>query len=126
MSGDWINEQRRRLADNQSQLEVLRAKAEPKRSWPAAENEVTSQGSLGGTAKVLSWFALISTVLFILFMIAASVDLNARVLALPLAATAAAQLIVLYGKNNPSANPNTPQPQSGSPPGSADRENAVN
>jgi hypothetical protein len=121
MSSDWVNEQRRRLADSQSQLDALNAKAAITGSGPAAGNEVTvkanEEWNMSGTAKVLSWFALISTVLFVVFAVGR--HLAPELLAFPLAATAAAQLLILHCKGNSTAVPNMPQPQGASPLGRA-------
>jgi hypothetical protein len=75
---------------------------------------------MNGTAKALSWFALISTATFVVCAIGR--NLPAELLSFPLIALAVAQLLTLQHQNSSGAASNSPQPQSASPLGGADRE----
>ena len=93
MSNDWIDEQKKILAEHEEQLEVLKSRLSPDANPAACWNEFPAKGTarqkLDVAAKVLSWFALISTILFV--AIAFVRGLNPQLLAFPLAAVAVAQ-----------------------------------
>jgi hypothetical protein len=112
MSHDWIEQASQSLVENQKRINELKA------AHVLARDDAPVKADKGarmtGTAKVLSWFALLATAVLVALALAGK-SVKPGLLSFPVIALAVAQLLILHGLAASPVMPSKPEPQSGTP-----------